>query len=105
MMMVLPLLSCKSVTVHDEIFYGNKGMVGAVEFHTMTSDQRDISFEDWMQLLRTQPMICSSVNTYGDVKSSFEKVCSICNCCTDDTKKAAEEFFNNLATAEGKMKP
>lgn len=94
--MVLLLLSCTNVPVKDEIFYGNKGMVGAVEFHTFTSVTREITFEQWMQMLRTQPFICSSVSTFGDMKASFEKLCSVCNCCPADTTAKAEEFFNNV---------
>lgn len=96
MMGALLLESCDQVPITDEIFYGNKGMQGAVSFHTLTSGQKNISFEDWMKILRTQPLICSSVKTYGDMKAAFEKICSICNCCSYDTKAKADEFFKNV---------
>lgn len=75
-------------------------MLGAVEFHTFTSDQRKLSFEEWMMLLKTKPLICSSVETFGDMKAAFEKLCSVCNCCTANTKTKAEEFFNNVQNAQ-----
>lgn len=100
--MVPLLLSCTNVPLKDEIFFGNKGMVGAVEFHSLTTDTREIGFEEWMKLLKTQPLICSSVTTYGDMKAAFEKLCSVCNCCTADTTAKAEEFFNNVQKAAGK---
>lgn len=96
------LSSCGTVALRDELFYGNKGMLGAVEFHSLTTEQKDISFENWMQLLRNNPLICSSVSTFGDIKTFYEQVCSVCNCCSADTSAKAEEFFNNINNAEGK---
>lgn len=95
---VLVLSACTQVPVKDEIFYGNKGMLGAVEFHTLTPGQTNLTFEQWMQLLRTQPLVCSSVNAFGDLKGAFEKLCSVCGCCSYDTKKAAEAFFTKVET-------
>lgn len=96
---LLFLSGCDQVKITDEIWYGNKGMVGAVEFHTLTTGQKNLSFEDWMKLLKDQPMVCTSVNTFGDVKAAFEKLCSVCNCCSYDTTKAAETFFSNIKKA------
>lgn len=96
LMAALLLESCGTITVKDEILYGNKGMLGAVEYHTLAATQKEVSFEDWMQTLRTQPMVCTSVNTVADVKAAFEQMCSICNCCSYDTTEAAETLFSNL---------
>lgn len=101
LMVLLLLNACGNVTIKDEIFYGNKGMLGAVEFHTFTSDQRQVSFEEWMKLLKKKPLICSSVDTFGDIKKFMEQVCSVCNCCQADTKAKADEFFENIKKAEG----
>jgi hypothetical protein len=95
-LIVLFLNGCSNVTVKDEIFYGNKGMQGAVEFHSMTPGQKNLTFEQWMQLIRTQPLVCSSVEAYGDMKTAFEQICSVCNCCTPDTKTAVETFFSKV---------
>lgn len=84
--------------------FGNKGVLGAVEFHTLTGGQREISFEDWMRTLRTQPMICTSVTAFGDVKTELEQLCSVCNCCTADTTAAIDGFFANIQAAQAKMK-
>lgn len=100
--MVGLLLSCTNVPVKDEIFYGSKGMLGAVEFHTFTTGSRELTFEQWMEMLRTKPLICSSTSTFGDMKQAFEKLCSMCNCCSADTTAKAEEFFNNVEKAEKK---
>jgi hypothetical protein len=98
-LMALLLLSCSQVPIKDEIFYGNKGMRGAVEFHTFTTDQKQISFEDWMKMLRSEPLVCSSVSTFGDYKKAIEQLCSVCNCCSPDVTAKAEEFFNNIQKA------
>ncbi len=93
------LNGCSAVDIKDQIAYGNKGLHGAVEFHTLTTASREISFEEWMQLLKTKPMVCTSVETFGDVKSAVEKLCSVCNCCAYDTKAAVEQFFTNVQNA------
>lgn len=97
----LSLVACDSVPIKDEIFYGNKGMHGAVEFHTLTSGQREIKFEDWMQLLKSKPLVCSSVETFGDYKAAIEKLCSVCNCCSYEAKAQLAQFFTNIQKATG----
>lgn len=97
--MVLLLLSCNQVTVKDEIMYGNKGILGAVEFHTLTKGKREVTFEEWMKLIRSKPLICTSVEAFGDMKAAVEKVCSVCNCCTYETQAALEQFFLNVQGA------
>jgi len=101
--MTVPLLleACGQVQLKDQIFYGNKGMQGAVEFHTLTTASRNLTFEQWMNLLRSQALVCSSVQTFADDKATFEKVCSFCNCCSYDTTQAVEEFFKNIQKASG----
>lgn len=104
-MVLLLLNACGTVPIKDEIFYGNKGMMGAIEFHTFTADKRPLSFELWMKLLRTKPLICSSVSTFGDAKKFYETVCSVCNCCQADTTAKAEEFFSNVQDVESTILP
>lgn len=105
MMAALLLSSCGQVPLKDEIFYGNKGMLGAIEFHSLTTDSRKVTFEEWMQLLRSKPLICESVDTFGDIKIFYEQVCSVCNCCSADTTAKADEFFSNIKAAEGMAHP
>lgn len=101
----LQLSGCSQVQIKDEIFYGNKGMLGAVEFHTLTTGTKEISFEDWMKLIRNNALICSSVDTFGDAKVAFEQLCSVCNCCTADTTAAVDKFFENVNQAQRMTKP
>lgn len=74
-------------------------MLGAIELHTLTAGQKDISFQDWMKALRNNPMICTSVNAFGDVKKELEQLCSVCNCCAPDMTAAIDTFFNNIDQA------
>lgn len=76
-------------------------MLGAVEFHTFTTQQVEISFEDWMKILRTKPVMCTSVTTVGDVKKELESLCSVCNCCTADMTAAIDQFVTNVTKASG----
>lgn len=103
-MVPLVLSGCSSVPIADEIAYGNKGLHGAVEFHTLTTASREITFEEWMKLLRTKPMICTSIEAFGDFKAAVEKLCSVCNCCDYSTQAAVEQFFKNVQNASQEMK-
>lgn len=95
--MVPHLLSgCTSVEIKDQAWYGNKGSLGAVEFHTLSSSQKDITKSQWNAILLTQPLVCTSVETFGDVKKAVEQLCSICNCCDYNTKVEITNFFNNV---------
>ena len=97
----LLLESCNQVPIKDEIMYGNKGVIGAVEFHTLTSDAVQLTMEEWMGLLRAEPMICTSVNTFADIKAATEQLRSVCGCCAYDTTKAMEQFFNEVKLVGG----
>lgn len=99
-MTVVLLLSCSQVTVKDEIVYANKGMLGAVGLHTLTNDQCEVTFQEWMSLLRTNPMLCVSVSAFGDVKKELEQLCSVCNCCSVDMTVAIDQFMTNVQKSE-----
>lgn len=92
----LVLNGCGSVEVHDAVWYGNKGELGAVEFHTLTTDEFEIDKTDWDTVLASKPLVCTSVETFGDVKIAIEQLCSVCNCCTYDTKAAIDQFFSHV---------
>ncbi len=96
------LPNCGHVPIKDEVVYGNKGMLGAVSFHLLTSGQENISFENWMKILRNNPLICTSVKSFGDVKIEIEQLCSICNCCSADMTKAIDQFYSNITKAGAK---
>jgi len=99
--MALTLLSaCDQVPIKDEIWYGSKGMGGAIQVHTLTPDTKTLSFEEWMQTIRTKPLACTSLETVGDIKASIEKLCSICGCCSYDTQKAVEAFFGKIESVK-----
>lgn len=99
----LLLSGCDQVPIEDEIWYGNKGMLGAVEFHTFTKDQRNVSFEEWMKTLRENALICTSVKSFGDVKKELEQLCSVCNCCNADMTKAVDQFYTNVTKASASV--
>lgn len=96
------LIDCSSVTIKDEIVFGNKGSLGAVQLHTLTSDQQDLTKPQWDKILLTQPLICASTSTFGDIKIAIEQLCSVCNCCSYNTQAAITDFFNNVNSVEVK---
>lgn len=90
------IIGCSSVPIKNETFYGTKGKDGAVIIQTLIPGTQDISEADWLNIFYSEPLVCSSVNTFGDIKSSIEKLCSICNCCTYEAKAQMEAFFKNI---------
>jgi hypothetical protein len=97
--MVPQLLSgCTQVPIKDEIVYGNKGMLGSIEFHTLTTETREVTFQEWMQIIRDNPLVCTSVTAFGDVKTELEQLCSVTP-CSPDVASAIEQFSQNLTKA------
>ena len=97
---MVPLaLSCSQVQIKDEVFYATKGVMGATAIHTLAPGQQNIKFQDWLTLLRTKPLVCSSIDTFGDFKKAIEQLCSVCNCCNYDSKQSMENFFSKLQKA------
>lgn len=96
------LMGCGQVPVKDEVIYANKGMGGGVSFHLLTKDQKDIAFADWMKILRNNPLICTSVTAFGDIKIEIEQLCSICGCCSADMTKAIDQFVTNVTSSTKK---
>lgn len=104
--MTAPLLcsSCSSVSIKDEIVYGNKGPLGAAEFHTLAVEKTiDLTSAQWQQLLLTEPLICTSVASFGDYKIAIEQLCSVCNCCSYNTNAALNTLFKNIAAIKIKQ--
>ncbi len=97
--MVLLLPNCSQVPVKDQVWWGTKGIRGAVEVHTLQTGTKQISFEDWLKMIRIRPMLCTSVETFAQIKGDYEKFCSYCNCCQYDTNQTVKSSFNNLERA------
>jgi hypothetical protein len=100
----LSVLGCGTVAIKNEKFYANKGVLGAVAFDTLDAKQTELTLEQWMGLLRTESLICSSVSTFGDIKAAVEQLCSVCNCCDYTDTAAAALFFDNMTKAAAQMK-
>jgi hypothetical protein len=98
------VLSCSRVDIKDATFWGNKGMQGAVEFHTLKPGKVNVSFEDWMKLIRTKPLVCTSPDSFGDMKKAVGQLCSACNCCDYETTKKFDRFFENVDNIKGAIK-
>lgn len=96
------IVGCAQVPIHDEVFYGTKGNNGAVAVHTLFPGTQDISEADWLNIFYSEPLICESVSTFGDIKAAVEKLCSVCNCCAYDTQKQMQTFFDNIQKATAK---
>ena len=101
-MMVLTLPSCSNVTIKDSEWFGDLGQKGAIGIHTLTTDQDKISKPAWDKA--RIGMLCTSVQTFGDLKKSVEQLCSNCNCCTYDETKQVNDFVARAQSVSSKAK-
>lgn len=98
-MALLPLLSGCAVAIHDHEFCGDMGTLGGSCFHSLTTESRDVPEPAWDD--ERFGMICSTADTYADLKATIEKLCSYAH-CDYDTQQKIDLFFQNVATFKSK---
>jgi hypothetical protein len=75
--------------------------MGAVSFHTLTTESERVSYPDWLSKWNDlqNPMVCTSSDTLADWKEVIETLCSIENRCDYLTPKQQSElksFFHKV---------
>ena len=88
------LNSCAKVEIHDGEFCGDMGDDGAICYHTLTPETREIMKADWD--VERFGQICTSASTFADWKETIEKLCSSTKRCTYEQQQAVFQFFKNL---------
>lgn len=90
--MALVILSaCGHVEIKDQVWYGDKGPLGAKEFHTMTTYTQKIPKDDWDNM--RFGMLCTNAQTFGEIKREIEVLCSNYKGCTyPDIKPVLERI-------------
>jgi hypothetical protein len=95
----LSLISCTTLPIKDSAWFGSKAELGAHEFHTMTTETRNLTREEWLRIWDdlSHPMVCTSIQTFADWKKFMEKACSFPGVtCTYQTQAAVERFFSEM---------
>lgn len=86
--------SCAKIKISDQEYCGDIGEFGATCFHTLTEETRDIEKGAWDR--ERFGMICSTAETFGEMKKVVLKLCSLSKRCSKKAKKKINKFGNNL---------
>lgn len=99
--LLLLLCACSSIPIYDAEWCADKGPMGAVCFHTLTSDKdRVISKADWdsMSLPPNDKQrfgqVCTQAETFAQYKASISKLCALSKACIYQTQ--ADAFFKKV---------
>lgn len=101
-LLLLGLSACAHVTLQDETIDGSLGTDGVAEFHTLTTDQTELSYDEWQAKWNdlSHPMCAMSVDTFLRWKSTIEKLCSYHNECTYDQQVQKQQALDFLGRVE-----
>lgn len=88
------LLSCAKVEIKDAEFCGDMGDDGAVCYHTLTTESREIDKVNWD--VERFGQICTSAQTFAEWKATIEKLCSASKRCTYEEQQMIEQFYRNM---------
>lgn len=92
LMVQLNLSGCGSVSIKEEDFYTDAHPNGAILSHFYDTTISYIGDAAWDQL--REGMICISADTFGDLKTEIEQLCSDAKCDKSVQKKLAQAEEN-----------
>ena len=78
MAIALTLVSCTSVYIKDQAWFVDKGILGAVEIHTLKNGIKEIPRAEWDE--QRFGMLCITRDTFAEIKKEYEKLCSRTKC-------------------------
>lgn len=107
--MGLLLASCAQVPIKDETWDISLGITGAAEFHTLSTESRDLDLNAWAalwdDLTNPQgPMACTRTATLAEIKAEVEKLCSFAKICNVELKTAISSLSTRVNTVVEKAK-
>jgi hypothetical protein len=73
-MALLTFSGCNTITIKDQVWYADKGALGALELHTLNAETHAVDKPSWDTL--RFGMLCTDYKTFGDNKANLEKLCS-----------------------------
>lgn len=91
-------LSCSQIKIKDSTWYGSLGTHGAVEFHTLTTEKKEYTLNEWAGIWSNvkRPIVCTHSDVLAEWKGNIEKLCSNYNACTYEQKQAIDKIYKNL---------
>jgi hypothetical protein len=105
---LMALSACGHVVIKDSEWCGAKpNAQGAACFHTMTTDQRELSEVELLGWLMDaqDPKVCTSSQTLADLKANIEVLCHDSRLCDYETKKKVQAFFKRMESQQGAVSP
>jgi len=82
------------VTIKDHTYFADMGDLGALEFHTFSPEEKDISKPEWDK--KRFGMVCSSTDVFSENKANILKLCYDNPRCTVEQAQALENFFTKI---------
>lgn len=94
-------LSCAQVKIKDQAWWADIGDEGAIELHTLSPEQKDISKSDWDKM--RFGMLCTTTDVFSENKKNILKLCEDNPRCTIETKTALKKFLKDVEALEKLM--
>jgi hypothetical protein len=89
---------CSHVEIKDSEWCGDLGDDGAICFHTLTSDTRDIQKSYWDT--ERIGMVCTQSDIFAEWKAVIEKLCDKAKACDYQSRTVIEYFFKRVIALE-----
>lgn len=101
--------SCAHIKLQDSVWYGDKGDLGAVKFHVLTTETGQVPKAEWDK--ERVGMACTVTDTFAQWKAAIETLCSWSHRCDyppeglrgiskvewDSTKNALLDFLDRAS--------
>lgn len=90
------------VTIPDSEWCADAGSYGAICFHTLTKDTRDIPLAAWQ--IERFGQVCTKADSFAKIKAAIEKLCHQSGQCNVDLQKQITDTFSKVDSAVKKSK-
>jgi len=75
---ILCTIGCNQIQINDQLWFADKGPLGAIGIHTLDTGVVQLDKETWDRA--RIGMLCTDVATFADIKKSIELLCSRTTC-------------------------
>jgi hypothetical protein len=90
----LSLSACAHVEIKDQPWWADIGELGALEFHTLTPEEKEIPKSEWDK--KRVGMVCTTTDIFSENKKNILKLCTDNPRCTFEQKKALQKFIKDM---------
>lgn len=93
----------KKVQIKDQIWFADKGALGAVQFHTLNDHRRVLDKKTWDT--ERFGMVCTTPDVFGESRKLLEVLCSYYGYCEyEEVKAAVHHMMRMQHVGEASMK-